>query len=1204
MGVFIFLLPKLFQLPLVHEKTSAFLAKQVPGEITYEKETLSLFPLPCIHFYDVHLTIDDRFSATINEVSATPSFFSLLRGRFNISKLTLAGVDATAPLSEQSRSVTPPDSPSVTPSAILASLEQQMEKWADTLGPIKQKKFVLNIEDGTLSLTRDEKPVFSLQDMDGKLTWRLPVLSLDVTTRTDLWDRGRLILGTDIVTRKFSGRLAVNGLVPGPVSNLVFPDARLRLEDATLDADIEWEIDDPGTWRVSVEALDPDITFFDGETRFNLRGKKAAAEIHRDKTGLHASIPKLDLDTPGLRLEGEFELNTETPSASWQVDVDSLDIASTGAATLFFVGRFKTAQRISRILQDGGVSRLTMGQEADSLDGLRKVSTFHLRGQLDDATVYVPKADLFLNESHGNVSISWGILTASDLDTRLGSATGSRGSFTMALAGEKPRPWSVACDVEADLAQLPPLLERLTEGTTLAREMAGIESAEGSAEGTLKLNKNADGLQVTVDASKFDLSTRYHRIPFPVTLAGDRFFYQGRRIQVQGVQGNIGVSNFSGLDAGISWDAAPRLSVSSARGEVDTDELASWLGGIFTECRDPEDAVTDAGKLHVEHLRLNGPVHEPSAWQLQTDGYVETPIAVCTPLFPEALTVYQGSFNATQDRIDIDDADLSVLESRFSGTGSLKGFLTEAPRILDFSLNGSLSGEATDWIFENVEIPEILRWRTPVTVTPLALRWHETDGVSVSGEATVPNGPRLSFAVTKSPDELAVNSLDILDTDNRADITMTRNKDGVTARFSGTLHHDTLSAILADNRVLSGSLQGDIDTRFDAAPPFFGSMAGRLQANGLDLEPVGLPLQIAQASLTGNGTSADIENTRFTWNRIEFSSTGQATRSENSIVLDLALAAGNLDWPDIEALMNTMASGKKASTPLLLGDIRFTCKSLGLAPLLSFEPFGAHLKLDKNQTDIEFQQADSCGISFPGTLTLMQDRMLFAFKPTATGQDLAHTAVCLKEGNAFMDGSFDLTGDIAFEWDQSGSLMEAVEGNASLTAVDGRIYKGGFLGKLFSMLNVSEILSGQFPDFEKEGFPYKTATFEGKFNAGKFELETGVIDGPAMKLFFEGAEDLMKKEHMLTIVVAPLKTLDAVVDKIPLLNDVLEKGLFVYPVKVTGGWEDPKLSFLSPTAVGGEALGIITRTLKAPVKLFEKILPGNNTDQEKTTPQK
>lgn len=1187
MGLILLLLPKLFQLSRVQEKTSAFIERQFPGDIAYREERLSIFPIPRIHFYDVRLKVDDRLSATIHQVSATPHFFSLLRGRFNISKLTLSGVDATAGL--------PGKTGANLPGMSLAPLERQLETLADLLEPVRQRKFILEIADGTLTLTRGKNPEVSLQDIGGELTWRRPAISLDMTVGTDLWDRCRLMLDTDIVTKKISGRLTAEGLTPSPICDYIFPDAPIHLAEGDLDADISWETDNNGTWRLSVEAADPDITFVGDKTRYAVRGKKVAAEIRWDNAGIQASVSELDLDTPGLRLTGKFELNTDEPSAGWQVDVDNLDIASTRTAALFFAGRFKTTQKIAQVFQNGGVTRLTLGQKADTLNELKEVSTLHLQGRLENATVFVPEPDLLLTESYGTVSISDGTLKASDIETRLDNSTGSRGTFTMALTGENPWPWSVSCDVQADVAQLPPLLERLTKNSTLAREMAGIDNAEGSVTGTLQLDQGPDGFQVTVDTSKFNLSAVYHRIPFPVSLSGDRFYYQGRGLKLQGVKGNIGGSHLSDLDAKVTWETAPYLSISSARGEVAVSELTSWLGGALTECDAREDTATDLGRIHVAHLEFDGPVSTPSVWQFQTDGNVEKPFTVCMPLFPEALTVYKGNFTANHDRIDIDDADLLVQGSRFTAAGSLEGWLTEAsPRILNARLEGSLDREASDWIYRHAGIPEILKWRTPISLTPLSLQWHETDGVTVSGEAAFDSGPRLSFSISNKSDASTVSSWVIQDAESQATLSMTRDQNSITARFSGDLHQKTASAMLADNQVLSGSLQGDVSTRFDTSPPFFKNMTGWLRASGLDLAPAGLPLQISQASMTGKAITADIDDARFAWKGTEFSATGLVARSEVGLLLNLDVATGHLDWPAVKALV----SGETTTTPLLLGDVRFTCTRLNLTPALTFEPFGAHLKLGGDQTEIEFQQADACGISFPGTLTLMPGHMRFAFKPSATKQALEPTMACLKEGNAFIDGSFDLTGDIAFEWDQSISLMEAVEGGASMTAVDGRIYKGGFLGKLFSMLNVSEVLSGQFPDFEKEGFPYNTAHFEGKFKAGKFELETGVIDGPAMKLFFEGDEDFIEKKHALTIVVAPLKTVDAMVDKIPLLNDVLEKGLVVYPVKVTGEWEDPHLSVLSPTAVGGEVLGLMLRTLKAPVKLFEKIFQGNNDNKK------
>lgn len=1190
-----YMLPSLFQLPLVHEKTSAFIDRQIPGEVTYRKEALSLFPTPRIHLYDVHLKVDSQFSMSIDQVSATPHFLSLLRGRFNISKLTLSGIDAVAGLPRQPRGLSP--------EMVLAVLEKQLDTLADMLEPVRQKIFALEIADGALSLTRAEKPVFSIRNIDGRLTWQRPVISLEMSGRSDLWDQGRLTLETDPATRNISGRLTANNFRTTP--NVDFPIAGVpfHLEHTALDADISWETEGFETWHFSVEALNPDITLSNDETRMNLRGKRAAAELRHDEAGLHASLSDLDLDTPGLRLSGKFEMETGTPHAGWQAEVDALDIASTRAAVLFFADRSKTARKIFQVLRVGAVSRLSIGQEADSLDDLRNVTTLHLQGCLEDATVFVPKADLLLTESRGCANVSRGILEISNIDTRLGVSTGSRGRFTMALTGEKPRPWSVAGRIRADLAQLPPLLLRLVKNAVFARELAGIESAEGSAEGILALDRSASGLMVTVDASRFDLSAVYSRIPFPVTLSGGRFFYQGRGIRLQGVKGAIGNSTFSDLAAGIAWKAAPHLSISSVSGEVAVNELASWLGDRFPLCRPAEDTETDDGRIHVAHLALDGPAGEPTAWQFQTEGNVESPVTVCTPLFPEALTVYRGSFSSVQNRIDFQNADLSVKDSRFTATGSLEGWLPESPWILDARFEGGMGPEVSRWAYRQAGIPEMLEWQTPMALSPLFLRWHETEGVRVSGEAAAPSGPRLALNIRKSAGRPAAGSLDILDAGSRATVSLARDETGITVGFSGNLDSDTVSAILEENRVLSGSLRGNASVRVDPSSPFFRSMTGRIRADRLDLSPFGLPLRITQASLTGNGASIGIEAARFNWEDIDFSSSGQVTRSGDGVLLDLTLATGPLDWPTVKALVNTELFGNTAPTPLLSGDIRFVCERFSLTPALTFEPFEALVKRGENRTDVVFRQAETCGISFPGTLTLMPDRMLFAFKPSAAQQSLEPTVSCLKKGSAFIDGRFDLTGDIAFQWDRSGSILEAIEGGASLTAVDGRIYRGSFLGKLFSMLNVSEVLSGQFPDFEKEGFPYKTSIFEGKFKDGKFELGTGVIDSPAMKIFFEGTEDLIKKRHALTVVVAPLRTVDSMVDKIPLLNEVLDKGLVVYPVKVTGDWQEPQLALLSPTAVGDEVLGIMLRTLKVPVTLLEKIFSGGSkTDQEKTAP--
>jgi len=63
---------------------------------------------------------------------------------------------------------------------------------------------------------------------------------------------------------------------------------------------------------------------------------------------------------------------------------------------------------------------------------------------------------------------------------------------------------------------------------------------------------------------------------------------------------------------------------------------------------------------------------------------------------------------------------------------------------------------------------------------------------------------------------------------------------------------------------------------------------------------------------------------------------------------------------------------------------------------------------------------------------------------------------------------------------------------------DGRINKMTFLSRIFSYLNVTELLRGKVPDLRKEGFPYRTLIVRGRRKDGKFLLGELSMDAPSM----------------------------------------------------------------------------------------------------------
>lgn len=100
-----------------------------------------------------------------------------------------------------------------------------------------------------------------------------------------------------------------------------------------------------------------------------------------------------------------------------------------------------------------------------------------------------------------------------------------------------------------------------------------------------------------------------------------------------------------------------------------------------------------------------------------------------------------------------------------------------------------------------------------------------------------------------------------------------------------------------------------------------------------------------------------------------------------------------------------------------------------------------------------------------------------------------------------------------------------------------------------------------------------------------------IIDSPSMNIICQGLIDISNNQIDVTAVIAPLKTIDFFIEKIPLVKDILRGSLISIPVRISGDMENPSVTPLSPSAVGSGLLGIVKRTLQLPFKLIQPDLP-------------
>ena len=81
----------------------------------------------------------------------------------------------------------------------------------------------------------------------------------------------------------------------------------------------------------------------------------------------------------------------------------------------------------------------------------------------------------------------------------------------------------------------------------------------------------------------------------------------------------------------------------------------------------------------------------------------------------------------------------------------------------------------------------------------------------------------------------------------------------------------------------------------------------------------------------------------------------------------------------------------------------------------------------------------------------------------------------------------------------------------------------------------------------------------------------------------------------VTALIAPLKTIDFFIKKIPIVRDILGGSLISIPVGIKGSLENPNVTPIPPSAVGSGLLGIIKRTLQLPVKIIQPVSPNKAT---------
>lgn len=900
------------------------------------------------------------------------------------------------------------------------------------------------------------------------------------------------------------------------------------------------------------------------------------------------TIDRLSSKTPALSLSGAFFVDTVNSEVSANARSKNLRVMPVREAVLSLAGDVPVVAKIFDILRGGDVAQIDFQSSGRTMGELMRTPNITIKGRLKNGEIAIPAVGLQFRDVSGECDISGGILKGNDLAGYMANSHIKTGSLVIGLQRNDPQ-FHLEAAVDADLSDIKVVLKKTVKNTKFLHELELIQSIKGRAEGTLILGENLRKIIPHIETDNMSFAAAYGRVPYGIEVKKGRFTYDEKEAVVKDLSASIGKSSYSGLNARLQPGPRPHLSILSGKAEVDAEELQRWLES-YESLKVPLRKIhSTSGRINLSSISFQGLVTEPQDWKFKLFGSVNK-LFINTSLLPAPLSLKTGKFESQSGRMDFSDLDADFLDSSSVMSGSLNLSL-ESLRKGDIRFSGKVGPEAMQWIKQTFSIPEYVRTDHTVSVSGADLRWQEQGPIGFQGSLKTNSGQSLAMTLTKSPDSLTISRLTVEDKISKASFSLDLKEKTKSISFRGRLDAATAARLITTPQRQGGLVEGEFSARFSSgtAAPF--SADGRLRGEKVSLPwKKDLPITIDFMVLRAEKNIFTVDSGLVSLLDNAFSLKGIIASRTEGLVMDMNVSSVRVAWRQLAQAFKKDDRADSATDDSkhdlrLLGTVRLKADTF-LYDNMNIHDLYSEIELRPEFVSAAVKKGLYCNMGVTGSILQKKDNLNITLHVAAHDIELGPAIVCVTDKNAEMSGRFELDADIVLSG-KTAIDPRSLHGRLDFRAKDGRIYRFTALAKIFSLLNVTEIFRGRVPDLLGEGFAYRSFIVSGDIKNGKLTLKETSIDSPSMGIVGEGNTDLISREADITILVAPFRTIDAVLNVLP----GWKGGIVSIPFSVTGSLKDPQVAYKPSSVIRTGLTGFMENLLKAPVRLFEPLLP-------------
>jgi len=1177
------------------------------GKVQFDRIDLHFLPLPGAELSGVRFSLPGTLEVEAQSAAVNIRLLPLLLGNVYPHGVRIIAPRVRVQLDEPKPSPPTPPQPFSLKDAetSVRSVLEQIEAAVPGLAA--------EIDEGQVELRIGQRPPLLVERLDVHADVTASSIAAKVSFRSNVFEQFDAELRATSKDLSGEGKVEVADVrVPalGPI--LGIPEG-WPVQEASVNAKLSWRMHGltDAQADATVTAAKVALQFGKGHLEFLAPAIELAAQTKGANAEL--TLRRLAVESPRLAVRatlsktepGGYVLESETNG----VELSDLQAVANGLAPVV-----PWLQPLPVILASGTVTTAKFRTQAASLADLFDLQAMHISGAVDNADLSIPAFyNLKPHRVSAVASLEQGILHVQNAQAKLTKSNARDGSLVVDLNADVP-PLHADFTVAADLSEAFALIKLILSDAQSQQQLNQVSQLQGSALARIILGGDTNNVTVRVEASGIQASARYAPVPFPIRITRGALTFTGDAFSVQGLDGSIGLSSFTGVSARLDLNAPTLLSAQQGSVSLALEELFHWAVAQPQLAKQLEGVKTVSGSLAVSVSALEMPLSFPDRLRFHAAATPEK-IVIDAPRYGPPARFDGGVIDVSEQSVSANGVDASVLDAQLKLSGRTDGY-RQGIGSVKVGASGTVGLEALKWVYARAGITEELRLRGALLVSRASADWSTSSGVATQGSVNVAGGPVIGFSVHTTAKGMEVETLTVRD--EASDATLRARLDGTRFRagFKGRIAGSSIKHLFVDPPLSVGQLQGDITVEGDWEHPEKTTGSGSVQATGIQLpREFSVPVTVDELRLEAQNTQLLVKSATVSSGQSRVEVSGTIAYPADMFTIDADIRGDTMVVPVSSpqttgaAEPDTRETGSAKVAQFLnkvwylpaRGQVRvdvahFQVGRREISPLVGIA------SLQGTTLDLRLQRASLCSLTLSGKFVARPDDVELNGKASARGAQVYNVIACMTGQRVQMTGTLNFDAEFSARGKLAG-LLDTLKATYSITATNGHINKFDELDAVLKVVNLTQIIAGQIPDLDKQGMDYRSAWVKGTMEGHTYALEAA-MNASAITLAAHGTVNDVTKAIDMTVLVAPFKTLDWIINKIPIVRNILGGTLLAVPVHVGGTFDNPQVVPLGARAVGARAGEILSNTLGLPKDFIQLgTPPATGAGQPATPPQ-